>query len=81
MIVAHHNQDYFVLGMDKEDRMSNTYAMSSYDKFSTELTPYKKIEAIKYADYLNLKKEKLDCIEGNDNKLEPFCISLSDLPF
>lgn len=58
MIDFCYNQDYFVWGLQKEDRKSTTYITNDYELFSDEPVAYEKIKRMSHEDYVKLQNYK-----------------------
>lgn len=71
MIDFFHNQDYFVAGMSKEDRKSNSYMTRKWTDFSDVKVDYKKIKQLTREEYDEILKNKDSLQEEIENNL-PF---------
>jgi hypothetical protein len=81
MIKCIHNQDFFAVGMRKEDRKANTYITYDYDLFLDKPTTYKKIKVMPRKEYLlKLKLEKEEEIKKWESN-EAIQIPIEQLPF
>ncbi|MFC0235652.1 hypothetical protein [Fictibacillus phosphorivorans] len=80
MIDFQHNQEYFAIGMRKEDRMANTYTTNDYDEFVEQPVSYQKINIVKKKDYFKmlLEEEEAKKIEIWGDVID---IPLESLPY
>lgn len=74
LIDFEHNQDFFVVGMKKEDRKANTYMTREHNFFLKNPVPFKKIEVMKKKEYIQLLEITKPIIKKVD-------IPLKDLPY
>lgn len=56
MIDFKHNQEYYVIGLDSNERKSNSYIARSYEFFEKRRKPYKKISFITEKKYNEMKE-------------------------
>ncbi|MFV2046876.1 hypothetical protein CJ195_21860 [Bacillus sp. UMB0899] len=73
------NQEFFAIGLKKEDRMANTYSTKDYIAFKDKPEAYDKIKIVKKKDYLKMleeEEEKKKIVWG-----EKIDIALEDLPY
>lgn len=52
------NQDFFVLGLDEDERKSNTYIVNNYIKFTNKPIVYDKMKTMTRYEYHRLKKQQ-----------------------
>lgn len=78
MISFQHNQDYFVLGAEKEDRKATTYITNNVEFFLDSPQEYKKMGVQLREEYLEMKVEQEKERKGITDKVD---IPLSELPF
>lgn len=76
MIDFYHNQDYFAVGMLKEDKKANTYIVREFDFFSDEKIPFEKIQIISKSDYLSLVEKR-----NEKKEVEKIYFNKENLPF
>lgn len=76
MIDFRHNQDFFVVGLDKSERKANTYIVRSFDLFSEKKSSFKKIDIMKREEYQHLLRERENML--TPDKAE---IATNELPF
>lgn len=76
MIDFYHNQDYFAVGMLKEDKKANTYVTRDFDLFSDEKIPFEKIQIISKSEYLNIVEKR-----NNEKGIEKIHFDEESLPF
>nr|BDD43633.1 hypothetical protein 2 [Bacillaceae bacterium] len=53
-----HNQEFFAVGLRKEDRKANTYITNDYEFFKDKPQPYERINIIKKKDYIAMAKKE-----------------------
>lgn len=80
MIDFNHNQDFFVLGLGKDDRESNSYSIRSYREFNFEDAPlaFDRIEVVERVDYFKMLEEEKKMLASPLGKV---FIKESSLPF
>jgi hypothetical protein len=65
MIDVLHNQKFFCLAINENERKANTYVVNNYDKFVNEPIEYEKMGVVKVKEYLKtLKENKINLIEN-----------------
>lgn len=79
MINFTHNQEFFAIGLKKEDRMANTYIVNDYNEFTDNPTAFEKIKIVKKHDYLKMIKEEEEI--KKEVWGEKVDILLEDLPY
>ncbi|MBY0094921.1 hypothetical protein H7S74_30320 [Priestia aryabhattai] len=81
MVIGLHNQDFFVVGMKKEQRKANTYITNDIDLFSDEPIQYKKIKVLKRQEYLKMLEDEKKKKEEEDIEKYGITLTLDQLPY
>lgn len=81
MVVGLHNQDFFAVGMKKEQRKANTYITNGYELFTDKPIQYAKIKIIAKQEYLKKMKEEKKKREAEELEKYGVIITEDQLPF
>ncbi|WP_338656277.1 hypothetical protein V6B14_08535 [Sporosarcina psychrophila] len=69
-----HNQEFFAIGMRKEDRKANTYITNKHCMFNDIHIPFNKIEIMKKKEYFEMLKSQREPVNRAD-------FDVNELPF
>jgi hypothetical protein len=58
LIKVEHNQEYFCLGLDSNERKANTYYANEINEFTYEEKEYEKIKIMMKKEFMNIKKSE-----------------------
>lgn len=80
MVDFRHNQDYFILGLDKDDRRANTYITRDFDFFNEQPVDIRKIKVMKLEAYNEMKEKEAKRQQGLIES-DPVHFDADALPF
>lgn len=80
MIDFRHNQEFFAMGLKKEDRKANTYITNDLMEFNDTPVPFKRISIMKKKEYFDLLKKE-DEEKKTVWQAQKCDISVDELPY
>lgn len=81
MVVGLHNQDYFAIGMKKEQRKANTYITNNIELFENKPIQYAKIKIMAKQEYLKILDDEKKKMEAEELEKYGVIVTKEQLPF